>query len=809
MPYPGNPSLSPDVQQRIGSTFEHTLGLASGGSRREALLGCDFVLRMDPLFEPARRLQERLEGAPGPVPVDDLRLPPPAAPAAEASRAAAAPAGPPQAVVPPPMLGDLDGLGLGLDLNLADLPELPASPPAASRAEFQRLLDDRRFGELLSRAERAAAAVKADHELQHLVGLAQERLEAGPYVNRFLSAAREALAAGNAKDAERLVDKARTLDPTHPGIAELTAGKAAGGPETLPAEAGHAPPAAAAAGGNAAGETAADTESERRIRQLLDEGQTALDGGDPQAAIDAWSRIFLIDIDHQEAAQRIEQARRIKAERERQVEEVFHDGMAQLDGGDAAGARQAFQRVLDIQPGHLAAREYLQQLDSGVVPSAGPAGARDARPGDAAAAAPAIGGTPGRSQPLRAVSSGAAAGPSGRPLGAGSAGSPGRSPAGGPPPASGGAAAQDGELKEEILVPPDLADTARTGQQHRDPRSRASGRDRAQDGRARRLFLILGSAVLLLALAVGWFLVEKREQWFPNSRSEEPVVTAAPVAGNPIARARRLHAAGKTAMAVAQLRRLQPKHPSYREAQGLIAEWIAADPGLASQVPAGGAAAAANQAGAPAGGAGTATPSSPGSPAAGQGDGPSLAAGSPGNAGPGAAPAPGTAPGAAAPSSSLAAQRKAFLEEGTRAYGEHSYLLAAQKLEQAAKLGKLEPAEAGQLADSRQRLAPLATQLTLFRQQDWEFALRDLWRMHESDAGNRDVVRLIVDCYYNLGVRDLQRNDPAKAIQRFTEAVTLAPQDAVLVRQLHFAQTYRDRFPDLMYHIYVKYLPIR
>jgi tetratricopeptide (TPR) repeat protein len=790
MPYPGNPSLSPDVQQRIGSTFEHTLGLASGGSRREALLGCDFVLRMDPLFEPARRLQERLEAAPGPVPVDDLRVPPAAAPAAEASRAGAAPAGPPEAVVPPPLLGDLDSLGLGFDLNLADLPELPASLPADLRAGFQRLLDDRRFGELLSRAEREAAAVKADHELQHLVGLAQERLEAGPYVNRFLSAAREALAAGNAKDAERLVDKARTLDPTHPGIAELTAAKAAGGPEILPAEAGHAPPAAAAAGGNAAGhaagEIAADTESERRIRQLLDEGQTALDLGDPQAAIDAWSRIFLIDIDHQEAAQRIEQARRIKAERERQVEEVFHDGMAQLDGGDAAGARQAFQRVLDIQPGHLAAREYLQQLDSGVVPSAGPAGARDARPGDAAAAAPAIGSTPGRSQPLRAVSSGAAAGP---------------------PPASGGAAAQDGELKEEILVPPDLADTARTGQQHRDPRSRASGRDKAQDGRARRLFLILGSAVLLLALAVGWFLVEKREQWFPNSRSEEPVVTAAPVAGNPIARARRLHAAGKTAMAVAQLRRLQPKHPSYREAQGLIAEWIAADPGLASQVPAvGAAAAAANQAGAPAaGGAGTATPSSPSSPAAG----PSLPAGSPGNPGPGAAPAPGTAPGEAAPPSLLAAQRKAFLEEGTRAYGEHSYLLAAQKLEQAAKLGKLEPAEAGQLTDSRQRLAPLATQLTLFRQQDWEFALRDLWRMHESDAGNRDVVRLIVDCYYNLGVRDLQRNDPAKAIQRFTEAVTLAPQDAVLVRQLHFAQTYRDRFPDLMYHIYVKYLPIR
>ncbi len=57
MSYSGNPALSPDVQQRIRSTFEHTVGLAAAGSRQEALLGCDFVLRMDPQFEPARRLQ--------------------------------------------------------------------------------------------------------------------------------------------------------------------------------------------------------------------------------------------------------------------------------------------------------------------------------------------------------------------------------------------------------------------------------------------------------------------------------------------------------------------------------------------------------------------------------------------------------------------------------------------------------------------------------------------------------------------------------------------------------------------------------
>src|SRR4028119_1978083 len=77
--YAGNPSLSREVQQRVLDTFDQTLNLAAEGSRQEALLGCDFVLRMDPQFEPARRLQERLRSSAGAiVDLDDLR---PSAPA--------------------------------------------------------------------------------------------------------------------------------------------------------------------------------------------------------------------------------------------------------------------------------------------------------------------------------------------------------------------------------------------------------------------------------------------------------------------------------------------------------------------------------------------------------------------------------------------------------------------------------------------------------------------------------------------------------------------------------------------------------
>src|SRR5688500_10206100 len=105
-------------------------------------------------------------------------------------------------------------------------------------------------------------------------------------------------------------------------------------------------------------------EGDQRVDDLLAEGQAAFERGEHQAAIDAWSRIFLIDIDHAEAASRIEQARRLKAEAERKVEEIFHEAVAHFDAGQRAQAGAAFQRVLEMQPNHLAAREYLEQLEA-------------------------------------------------------------------------------------------------------------------------------------------------------------------------------------------------------------------------------------------------------------------------------------------------------------------------------------------------------------------------------------------------------------------------------------------------------------
>jgi hypothetical protein len=784
MTYLGNPTLPADVQQRIRSTFEHTLGLAEKGSRQEAMLGCDFVLRMDPQFEPARRLQERLDGAAGPVAVDDLRK-------LEAAGSAAA--------LAPASAGAADLLWSDLDGLASELPELPdlhaaglqhAGTPAAIRAEFESLLAERRFQELQNRAEHDRAAVTADLELQRIVTLAQERLEAAPYVSKFLLSAREALRGGNTVEAGRLVEKARALDPTHPGIAELTpaggarqhgANSAAPAPpaaprtaaatpgtggaagtlysppdmEALPASptSPAAPPGAAYAGGPETGfpysAAGGDSDSELRIQQLLAAGQAALDGGDPQAAIDAWSRIFLIDIDHQEASRRIEQARRLKAERDRQVEETLHDGLAALEAHDPVAARGAFQHVLELQPGHLKAREYLQQLDEGVMP----AGGGRAGAGRPAGGASTMLGAPGGASAVGA-GGGGFPGPGGLAAGAGGT--------------TAGAAGLETDLQEEILVPPDIEKGAgRAGEPRHEERSASAG---AHEGRARRLFVVVGGCVLFLILVVGWFLYQKRETWFPNSRTEEP---AQPPAPNPIPRATKLHNTGKVGTALTQLRHVAPGDPHYKEAQALIAKWQEEQAqGAAAPEP---------------GANGAAAGALPGSPAAG-----ASAQGAP-----------------AAALGSEAQRRAALLDQAHLAFQEGIFLQAAERFGAADKLAKLDAADAGQFAAAKQHLVTIQREVAMFTGHDWEYALPVLWADHQTDPANKDVTRMIVDSYYDLGVRDLQHGDVRKAAEKFVEAQHVAPDDPDVMRQLLFAQTYQGRDTDLLYRIYVKYLPIR
>jgi len=729
MRYIGNASLSEQIQERILTTFQQTLSLAQEGNRQEALLGCDFVLRLDPLFEPARQLQTRLSSGEGPVDVGDL------AQTVNGDSPEAAVEGAP---------GPPTASGVEPDLELIEEPASEAPAPAGDDlpGRMALLLEQRSFEELRALATEHQERVAADPSLKQIVETGVERLEAQPYVESFIESSEEAQKIGDLEQAQAHIDKARELDPTHPRILARQADLAQSasttveetrdepaaddGPEAIDISDDSdwlkeletsSDPSATEAVTEPAAEPASDaidvdlfatdesepeaqldSESEDRISKLLEEGQQAFEKSEYQTAIDAWSRIFLIDIDHAEASRRIELARKLKAEIERQVEEAFHEAIQLIESGKKDEAREAFEKVLGMHPGHMGAREYLERIDSGQAAGGGADTATDAIP---------------TLEPIDEVEAD-------------------ESEAGTAP------------ALDELDLAPDLAPEP-------EPAAAAPPVDldfevsAAGGPRKRSSFTVIAGAVLVLVLVIGWLLYSKRHSIFPNSDTETQ--QAQPPRLDPIERARELHEEGKTVMAINVLRRLPPNHPKYAEGQSLIEAWEIID-----------------------------TPA------------PVVDAG---------------------PSEDELLRRDELLEQASTATQRGENLVALDLLERANAILPLEDEALEMQALATDSVEDLADEIELFEQGDWEYALPSLWRLHEADKSNRDVNRLMVDAYYNLGLRDLQRGDSRDAAEKFQEALALDPNDEGLLRLSEFAQAYSQRPSDLLYKIFVKYHPFR
>lgn len=424
-----------------------------------------------------------------------------------------------------------------------------------------------------------------------------------------------------------------------------------------------------------------------RISDLLAEGQAAFEREAYQAAIDVWSRIFLIDADNEEAQCRIEEARRLQEERTRRAEEVFHDAVARLEAGETGPARQGFEKVLALQPNHAAAREHLRRLD----PAAGE----------------------GVSAPV------------GTPF----------------PPGGSRVSEETASAASETRDPRPGA----PAEDHPSPQSRsASPRDVRPPSRRRtlgRAFLAIGGVVLLLAAAVGWLLYSQRQQLFPNARPTDPTTTA--TAPAPIAGAERLYAGGEVAEAIEMLERVPPESADYAEAQTLIAQWQNGREPILESID-------------------------------------------------------------------RDLERHAeLLAEAQDAYDAGEPLAAHRLLEEAAAIAPPTEEAAALGATVNEQLAPVARVLEMYRDGAWERALPRLWRIRERRPDDPVVERLLIDGYYNLAVRDLQRNAPGEALAKISEATALGPDDPSLERLAAFARVYRQQPVDLRYRLFVKYLPLR
>jgi tetratricopeptide (TPR) repeat protein len=289
--YPGNPSLPVEVREKIVSTFRHTLDLFRDGKLDDCLIGCDFILKMDPRFAPARKLQEKARNPKADVDMNEL-----------------------QAVI--------------------------SSPTAAvARPSVEGAASQRRETGAAPHYRRDTGSVAA------LGPLKRETEPVLPPDDPFPPAESSVPLEG----LEDLSLDSLSLDGPLPDLAVTTAGEtglpfeAAGGAnsgfEGLTQGSYAEDPALA----SPQALSPAD-----EIAALLRKGDDARVAGDKQQAIEIWSRIFLIDINNGDAVARIEAARREMAEESQRIAASLDKGEVSFAKGDLAAARTEFDAVLSL-----------------------------------------------------------------------------------------------------------------------------------------------------------------------------------------------------------------------------------------------------------------------------------------------------------------------------------------------------------------------------------------------------------------------------------------------------------------------------
>ena len=740
--YLGNASLSTAVKERVLSTFQQAITLFKQGRTDEVVQGCGLILRMDPMFDPAKKLLEKARNPSAPIDVDSL-LPPP-----------------------------------------ADDSRLREARTAMAGRDFQRVLE--LTTEILTED-------LTNDEARILNEQAREKTEAAPFVDQFIRKAETLISQGNSAGARQELEKARALDDDHPGIrrveqsmsaspmassssfiVEAPAGaparkatqaadfgftfeeekqqqqqqqsaprspfstdsgamppvtppagfsfdspatpvppappKAAGDapfsgfsfdtPSTAAAPFGSfsfdtpaaaappptppPPPAPAATAAQEFDFSTADIvtspDDQKKIEQYLADGDRAYDSGDHQQAIDLWSRIFLIDVTNDEASHRIEKAKARRRETEGKIETVLSSGIQAFDRKDTEAARAKFNEVLNLDPSNVTAQDYLERLNDTV--TEGGAGAYE--------------------MPFVA------------------------------PPSSSKSDIFDDDLGSydaPVLMPPAPAIPSPKAKAAPAPAPVKSKRSAPMGVIA----TILGVVVLA---AAGWFGWQKFKP--------APAVETAE-SQNVMTQAASLAARGQYDRAIAMLRNVKEDDPQHDKALQMIAD-LQQKKAQASEMVGGRPAAEVYQ---------------------------------------------------------------EALTAGKAAFDAHDYEAAKKAFDIAARIKPLPPDTQALYNQAGEQAAKLDGARALFKEQKFQDAITSLEQLAQSDPENASIKRMITDAHFNLGAQALQNERLPEAIKEFDEVLKRDPTDELARRSRTLAERYNGQPKDLMYQIYVKYLPGR
>ena len=758
MSYPGNPSLSTAVKDRVVSTFQQTLALYKQGRTDEVVQGCSLLLQMDPSFDPAKKLLEKARNPMSPIDVDSL-LPKTADDAMQQAR------------------------------------------EAMAARDFQRVIH--LTTEILTND-------LMNDEARVLGDEARDKLEAAPFVDQFVKKCDQALAAGNAAAARADLEKARQLDATHPQVIRISRQLASPTPAAAPPPAPPAQsssfivetpsavpgrgtaqaadfgftfeedakpaapaqgfsfdspstPAAPASGGGFSGfsfdspaqpaapagdglsgfsfGTPAATPSsdspfaggfsfdspaapaapaapsfnfdappaaapgefdfstasmdmspddQKKIEQYLADGDRAFNAGEYQQAIDFWSRIFLIDVTHEQASERIERAKAKRRELEQKIEPILTAAVQAFDRNDFENARTRFAEVLRADPNNLTAQDYMDRLTESV-----------AEGGAAAVETPYIPPTPTKMDIFA------------------------------DDPMSGDAPLMPPEPEEEDLdveaPPPPTKGKAAAA-------AKAKAPVKAKKSTPMGLIAAIVAAVVLLG---GGYFAWTRMNTTPET---DPAATQ-----GIFTRANKLANQGKYDQAISILQDIKPDDPQHDKALELIADFTQKKASASQTID--------------------------GRPAA------------------------------------VFFQEK--LTEARAAFDAHDYVGAKRAWDQAQRARALPPDIKASYDEASQQVAKLAAAKQLFAERKYQEALTALQTLHAADPANQNVKRMVVDAHFNLGTMALQDDRIPDAMREFDEVLKIDPNDELARRSRQLADRYNNQPKDLLYRIYVKYLPLR
>lgn len=745
--YPGNASLSNAVKDRVLSTFQQTLALYKQGRSDEAIQGCGLILRMDPTFEPAKKLMEKARNPAAPIDIDAL-----------------------------------------------------VAPSAGDRmAEAQKAMAARDFPKVIQITTEILTNDLMNEQARILNEQAREKAEAAPFVDQFIKKGEQAIASGNVAAARAALEKIKSLDADDTAVARIEAqinkiDKPAASPSfvvdapasqpgrgasqasdfgfTFEEEKAHesalgsfsfdspfstdtgsvppiTPPSGFAGGEKKeepksstpfsfdtppppspspfAGGFSFDTppatpaapsgpgpaqipgtaqefdfatasietspEDQKKVQQYLAEGDQAFGAGDYQKAIDLWSRVFLIDVTNDQASERIEKAKAKRRTMEQDLETIIAAGTQAFDAGDRKTAKEKFEQAQKIDPTNMTVQEYLGKLTE--VPAEGGATGFEAPF------------TPPPATPVKDIFADEA------PLG----GAPLVPPS---EPAAAPAAATPAARK--VAAKPKVAPAPAAAVKREFP-----------------VKLIGIVAVVVVLAAGGWFAWSK----FMSKPAYDPAATEAT-----FKQAQTLANKGQYDAAIAMLQDVKVADPQHDKALSMIAD-LQHKKGQASETVNGRPAAAVYQ---------------------------------------------------------------EAITAGKSAYDARDYDAAKKAFDNAAKIKPLPPDAQAMYDNAAQQVSKLEGAKALFNEQRYQDALTNLVALQQQDPQNQSIRRMITDAHFNLGAQALQEERLPDAIQQFDEVLKLDPTDDLAKRSKELAERYSGEHPppkDLLYKIYVKYLPMR